>query len=180
MGSMITRGAGAIASGLAGAAAMTAAHEQVRDNMSNPPRMDLVGMRGVMKVLDALGIESPRGEDLRRLALFSDIATNGLFFALVHGRARPGTWKRGLFLGALAGVAAVTLPQHLGLGRSARMRTPSNQAATVGLYILGGLAAAAVSRLVRGRREQSVLSRARTQASVARGETDGLSTPAVP
>jgi len=47
-------------------------------------------------------------------------------------------------LGLAAGVGAVFLPKHIGLGEEMTARTRETELMTVGWYLAGGLAAAAV------------------------------------
>ena len=94
----------------------------------------------------ALGAEPPAQPNLHRAALAGDVATNGLFYALVG--TGGGAWLRGALLGSLAGVGAVLLPPVLGLGKWPRGTTRRTKFRTFGTYLAGGLIAAAVSRAI--------------------------------
>src|SRR5207237_1240532 len=107
-----------LAAGLAGAVAVTAVHETTRRLTPRAPRMDILGERGIAKLVLAAGRTPPGGVRLHRLALGGALVSNSLYYALV-GTGR-GAWKRGAALGLLAGVAAVVLPPVLGLGRAPR------------------------------------------------------------
>ena len=61
---------------------------------------------------------------------------------------KKGVWLRGVLLGLVAGVTAVVLPKPLGLPEEPSNKTLGTQLMTVGLYLTGGLVAAAVTRLV--------------------------------
>ena len=135
-----------LAAGLAGAAVLTAVHETTRRVTPDAPRMDILGERAIAKLMRGAGKSPPRGKKLHRLALGGDIVSNSLYYALV-GSGRDA-WVRGAGLGLAAGIGAVVLPPVLGLGRAPRGVTPRTKAMTVAYYLAGGLAAAAVSRLI--------------------------------
>jgi hypothetical protein len=145
----VKKAARALGSGLAGSAALTAIHETARRTVDRPPRMDVIGKRALARTLRAVGVTPPRGRRLFRETLLGDLAANALYYSLVElsGR-RSGAWRRGSLLGTAAGIGAAVLPPVLGLGgrpRARRLRTP---ALTVAWYLAGGLAAAAVVRLL--------------------------------
>jgi hypothetical protein len=139
----------ALASGAAGAATVTLAHEVVRQLVPDPPRMDRLGMAALARVLRATGSSVPRGEKLRGYTMVGDLVGNALFYAPVAmGRAHKRPLLRGLALGVAAGLGAVLLTPVLGLPRRHRGLTLRTKAITVGLYALGGVAAAAMSSLL--------------------------------
>jgi hypothetical protein len=137
-----------LASGLVGAVAVTAVHETTRRVTQPAPRMDILGERGIARLFAATGHAPPVRKTLHRMALGGDIVSNSLYFALVGTGRRA--WARGFGLGLLAGVGAVVLPPYLGLGKAPRGLTPRVKLMTVAYYTLGGLAAAAASRLMSG------------------------------
>lgn len=155
-----------LGSGLMGALALTAAHEGLRRNAAVSPRMDVLGMRAFKELSRALGVRPPRGERLRRSALASDLVANTAWFGLV-GRGRH-PFVRGASLGLLAGLGAVVLPPYLGLGRAPRGRSLLVRGETVGLYLLGGLAAATVAFVFKDLGRGRVLDRAKRAAEEAR------------
>jgi hypothetical protein len=145
----------ALINGLAGACALTVAHELVRKTKPSAPRLDILGMRGVSKVMSALGLEPPSGDKLRKYALVSDIVSNTLMYSGIGGKPGWGAWLKGANIGFMAGVGAVTVPEKVGLGDDAKLltkRTTATAMTTVGLYVLGGLAAAAVAQVGRKRK----------------------------
>jgi hypothetical protein len=155
-----------LGSGLVGALALTAAHEGLRRNAPASPRMDVLGMRALKGIATALGFDPPRGKKLRRDALIGDIAANTAFYSLVARGRHP--LMRGATLGLLAGLGAVVLPPYLGLGKAPRGRSDIVKAETVGVYVVGGLAAAAVAWLVMSTRDRTALERAKRAAEEAR------------
>ena len=138
-----------LVSGLAGATAVTIVHQAARYALSDAPRMDIVGRRAVARTVKGLGGEPPAGNKLQATALITDLALNSLYYSLVGlgGARHPLT--RGTALGTAAGVGAIVLPPLLRLGRRARGHTPQAKAMTLGWYLIGGLAAAAVFRAIK-------------------------------
>lgn len=110
----------ALINGLAGACALTVAHELVRKSKPNAPRLDILGMRSVSKIMTAFGIEPPTGETLKKYALVTDIVSNALMFSAVGGKPGISPWLKGINLGLMAGVGAVTMPEKAGLGKMLR------------------------------------------------------------
>ena len=135
----------ALASGVAGAVALTAVHETARRTIPRAPRMDVIGRRGIAKSMYALGTEPPKGPRLQASALVGDLVSNSLYYSLIGiGREdRKSTLRRGLLLGLAAGLGAVFLPPVLGLGRQPGRRGPLTHLLTVTWYTIGGLTAAA-------------------------------------
>lgn len=131
----------ALGSGLVGACALTLVHEAARRYIDDAPRMDVVGMRAITKTLRAVDVEPP--VPLHEAALVGDIAANSLYYGLVGlGEPEDGV-RNGALLGLAAGVAAVYLPEPLGLGRQPAKNSTETDLLTVAWYLLGGLAAGA-------------------------------------
>jgi hypothetical protein len=144
----------AVASGLIGAATLTGVHESVRRVVPEAPRMDVLGMRAIVKSLRQVDQTPPRGQALHQTALAGDIVANSLYYSLV-GVGRPqGALLRGAALGLAAGLGAVFLPGPLGLGEAPSNRTPATTAMTIGWYLIGGLAAALAYRTMAGEQTQ--------------------------
>ncbi len=131
----------ALGSGLVGACALTLVHEAARRYINDAPRMDVVGMRAITKTLRAVDVEPP--VPLHEAALVGDIAANSLYYGLVGLGAPEDGVRNGALLGLAAGVAAVYLPEPLGLGRQPAKNSTETDLLTVAWYLLGGLAAGA-------------------------------------
>ncbi|MBF9142854.1 hypothetical protein [Hymenobacter properus] len=139
-----------LTAGFAGAIALTALHETVRRlRPEDAPRMDVLGMRGLRKLLGKAHAPQPDDDTLFDLTMAGDILSNGLYYSLV-GSGKHSV-RRGLLLGVAAGVGGVVLPGPLGLGEGPSNRTPQTQAMTVAWYTAGGLVAGAVARALRKR-----------------------------
>jgi hypothetical protein len=139
-----------LAAGFAGAVALTVLHETVRRlRPEDAPRMDVLGMRGLRKLLGKAHAPQPDNDTLFDLTMAGDVLSNGLYYSLV-GSGKHAV-RRGLLLGVAAGVGGVVLPGPLGLGEGPSNRTPQTQAMTVAWYTVGGLVAGAVARVLRKR-----------------------------
>lgn len=135
-----------LVSGLAGALVLTAVHEVARRQLSDAPRMDVLGMRALRRYVPGLEHERPRSSRLHRLALAGDIVANAAYYAAVPGATAARTWTRAATLGLAAGVGALALPRRLGLGDPPNAGTPANRVMTVAWYLAGALASAAMAR----------------------------------
>jgi len=141
-----------LAAGFAGAIALTALHETARRlRPQDAPRMDVLGERGLRKILRLADLPQPTEGTAYTATMVGDIVSNCLYYTLV-GSSKHSV-QRGLLLGAVAGVGGVLLPGPMGLGEAPSNRTPQTQAMTVAWYTVGGLVAGAVARALRRRRK---------------------------
>lgn len=132
-----------MAGSLAGSVILTIVHETLRKYVSDAPRMDVLGMRSISKLMEKVDQEPPQDkEQLHNWAMAGDIVSNTLYFSLA-GTGKNALW-RGVALGAAAGAGALLLPGPLGLGEEPSNKTTKTQVMTVSYYLLGGLIAAAV------------------------------------
>ncbi|RYU83713.1 hypothetical protein [Hymenobacter persicinus] len=142
----------ALGSGLAGALALTLLHETARRlRPENAPRMDVLGMRALRKLLHQAEAPQPNDDTLFNLTMAGDVLSNGLYYSLVGSGKKA--WQRGAVLGLAAGVGGVVLPGPLGLGEAPSARTPQTKLMTVAWYLVGGLVAAGTSRAWRRARK---------------------------
>ena len=134
-----------IGAGLAGSAALTIANEVAHRVAPESPRLDVLGMRALVRGMRVAGEESlPRGRTVPLLALVGDLTLNSIFYGWAVGR-RPGAWLRGALAGAGAGIGAAVIGPRLGLNDTTGYHW-GRRLAMVGLYALGGLAAALATR----------------------------------
>jgi hypothetical protein len=141
-----------LAAGFAGALALNVLHETVRHlRPEDAPRMDVLGMRGLRKMLGKAQAPQPDEDTLFGLTMAGDVLSNGLYYSLV-GSGRQAM-RRGLLLGLAAGVGGVVLPGPMGLGEAPSNRTPQTQFMTVAWYTVGGLVAGAVAKSLRRKRK---------------------------
>lgn len=134
--------------GLAGAVTTTLLHELIRKNVSNAPRLDLLGEEATAKTIEATGVTAPKGDDLYWTTLAGDIFSNTLYYSMV-GLKKQSFVSAGLGLGFSAGVGAVELPGKLGLNEEHTAGSQQKKLITVGLYAIGGLVTGMVMRSLR-------------------------------
>ena len=140
-----------LAAGFAGAVALTALHETARRlRPHDAPRMDVLGERGLRKILNLADLPQPAEGVAYTATMLGDILSNGLYYSLVGSGKH--SLQRGLLLGTAAGVGGVLLPGPMGLGEAPSNRTPQTQAMTVAWYTVGGLVAGLVSQRLRRQR----------------------------
>lgn len=136
--------------GLAGAAALTVAHEIARKSLPNAPRMDLFGLDAIRGVISKAGLGSsiPIADAVLAHPVAGDLISNTLYFSGVGSRRGIGTWIKGAFLGLSAGLGVVGLSGQSKYESKSACTNWSNCATTIGIYTLGGLAAAAMANLI--------------------------------
>ena len=137
-----------LAAGFAGALALTALHEVARRlRPHDAPRMDVLGERGLRKILNLADLPQPTEGVAYTATMLGDILSNGLYYTLVGSGKH--SLQRGLALGVAAGIGGVVLPGPMGLGEAPSNRTPQTKAMTVAWYTVGGLVAGAVAQQLR-------------------------------
>jgi len=138
----------ALEGGIAGATAMTLIHETVKNKVPNAPRMDLLGMNALAKGLKVIGARTPNERSLYAWTLAGDIISNSLFYSFAGIGQRENALARGAALGLAAGLGAVLLPKPMGLNEHPGNKSIETKIMTVGLYVVGGLVAAGVMKLL--------------------------------
>jgi hypothetical protein len=138
----------ALEGGVAGAAALTLIHETVKKTIPNAPRMDLLGMNALSKGLKVIGAKTPGERKLYGLSLTGDIISNTLFYSFAGIGKKENALAKGAVLGLAAGLGAVLLPKPLGLNEETSNRSIETKIMTIGLYVIGGLVAAGVMKLL--------------------------------
>lgn len=142
--------------GLAGACALTALNEGVKRIDKNAPRLDLLGMNAVARLVKGKGLGAMTGKGkMMPASLAGDLLSNSLYFGMASAGDKKQTLLRGALLGLGAGVGAITLAKPLGLDERVVTATPTRKALTVAWYVIGGLVAAAVINMLDGKRKES-------------------------
>lgn len=136
----------ALGGGLAGAVTLTIIHEGIKKIDPKAPRMDLLGMQSLSKILRGVGQMPPKGENLYWATMAGDLISNALYYSVVGLGERRNILFNGLQLGASAGLGAVVLPKYLGLNNRHSNRTTKTGLMTVAYYLIGGLVASAVTK----------------------------------
>ena len=127
--------------GIAGAATVTALHQAIKAIAPDvAPRMDLLGMEAMTKIRNRVHLPVPPEEVLYKQTFVGDIIFNTLYYSLAGGNAAD---LKGTVLGIAAGIGAVQLPEKLHLNPAHSSRTKTTEYLTMGMYIAGGLMAAA-------------------------------------
>jgi hypothetical protein len=132
--------------GLAGAATLTVLNETVRKFDKDAPRLDLLGMNTVAKVM-----KGPKGvpmtDKVKSVSLAGDMISNALYYGMANAGSKGNTYLKGAFLGLSAGLGAVAMAKPLDDPQTTR-KTSKTTAMTIAYYIIGGLVAAAVINIL--------------------------------
>jgi hypothetical protein len=134
--------------GFAGACALTLINQAVSRMDKDAPRLDLLGMNAIAKL-----IKSPQSapllvRNLLPMSVAGDLVSNSLYYGMASGNSSNQRLLKGLLLGLGAGIGAVALPKPIGLEESHTNRTTKTQAMTIAWYVLGGLVAAATMNAI--------------------------------
>lgn len=134
--------------GLAGACALTILNQSVKKLDKDAPRMDLLGMNAVARLMKGNNLLTQTAGTLFPVALAADLVSNSLYYSMADTGDRKNTLIRGTLLGLGAGLGAVVLPKTLGLNEDATTRTFKTKVLTVTWFLIGGLVAAAAINLL--------------------------------
>ena len=137
-----------LAGGLAGTVTVASLHEALRRITPDAPRMDILDMELIRKALKIINKEAPEEDELQRWVVGGELLCDTAYYGLTGVGGKNGAWLRGVLLGLVAGVSAVVLPEPLGLSKESSNKTLGTQLMTVGLYLMGGLAAATAAQLI--------------------------------
>ena len=138
----------ALAGGLAGTVTVASIHEALRRITPDAPRMDILDVELIRKGLISINRKVPAEKELQRWAVGGELFCDTAYFGLAGMGGKKGVWLRGALLGLVAGVTAVVLPKPLGLPEQSSKKSVATQLMTIGLYLMGGIVAAATTRLV--------------------------------
>lgn len=133
-----------IVGGLAGSAALTILHEVLKKFDAKAPRMDLLGMMALSKIIRGAGKRAPAKNKLYAYTMAGDLLSNALFYSLAGMGKQKTILQKGAALGIAAGLGAIFLPKPLHLNEEYSNRTKHTQVMTVGYYLIGALVAAAL------------------------------------
>lgn len=128
--------------GLAGAAALTLLHETIKKWDPKAPRMDLLGMNALSKIMHHAGVNPPPENKLYLYTMIGDLLSNAAYYSLAGVGGKKRMLQKGLALGIAAGLGAIFLPKPLHLNEQYSNRTPRTQVMTVSYYLIGSLVAA--------------------------------------
>lgn len=135
--------------GFAGAVVLNLLHEGIRRVDHMAPRVDLVGEEALTKLTAAAGAKPLTGNARYGATLAGDLVSNALYYTLIGVGSKKYLFPRGAAYGLAAGLGALTLTKPIGLSDAPVKRSVRTQAMTVGYYMIGGLVAAAVVRVLK-------------------------------
>ncbi len=145
----------ALEGGVVGATVLTILHEVIRHFDEEAPRMDKLGMQAFGKFLQSIDLKVPEKDQLFIITTLFELLANTLFYGMAGAGGKHHAWQRGALLGLAAGIGAVALPEHLGLVESANSKKPRTKLMTIGMYLIGGIVTAEVSRRLEERRSRA-------------------------
>ena len=145
----------ALAGGLAGTVTVASIHEALKRITSDAPRMDLLDMELIRKGLTSLNKKVPAENELQQWAVGGELLCDTAYFGLAGVGGKKGVLLRGALLGLVAGITAVVLPKPLGLPEESSNKTTATKLMTIGLYLIGGIVAAATTQLVDNAQENN-------------------------
>lgn len=134
--------------GLAGACTLSLLNESIKKMDKDAPRMDLLGMNAVARLMKGHNILTEAAGKLFPVAIAGNLVSNSLYYSMADSGNKKSTLIRGSLLGLGAGLGAVILPKTLGLSEEAATRTFKTKILTVTWYLIGGLVAAAAMNLL--------------------------------
>ena len=141
--------------GLGGAIVLTALHETLKNVDEEMPRIDLVGEEALQKTSDFFGVKIANKDTLYKATLAGDLMSNAAYFSLIAGN-RKDLWTRAASSGLLAGLGAIALPKEMGLNDEPVTKSFKTKALTVGYYMAGAFATAAILSFIDKNRTASV------------------------
>ena len=136
----------AVIGGLAGAAALTLLHEAIKQHDPKAPRMDLLGMMALSKIIRSTGKTPPSENRLYVYTMLGDLLSNAAYYSLAGVGKQRHMLQKGLGLGIAAALGALFLPKPLHLNPQYSNRTTHTQVLTVSYYLIGSLVAAALMK----------------------------------
>lgn len=140
------------AGGLAGACVLTLLHEVIRRVDPDAPRMDLLGMQALTRLIRKAGGEPPAKDRLFNITMAGDVLSNAIYYSAAGLGKKPGVWRRGMLLGVAAAAGTILLPKPLGLDEKPSSRTLETKLLTIALYTAGGLVTAAALNMLKNRK----------------------------
>lgn len=129
--------------GFGGAVVLTLLHETLKDSGDKMPRIDLVGQEAVAKVASFLGTEINNESTLFKASIVGDLISNTAYYSLISGRNNE-IFIKATSSGFLAGMAAISLPQKLGLHNKPVTKTATTKVLTIAYFMAGALATAGI------------------------------------
>jgi len=137
--------------GLVGAAALNLIHSVAKRLDPQAPEVDKVGEEAMVKTVRAAGYVAPKGNALIAATFGADVASNAMLYTLIGYGGERHILLRGALLGAVVGLATLTVPGQAGLDDHPIKKSPRTRFMTVAWYVMGGLAAAGAIKVLKKR-----------------------------
>jgi len=129
--------------GLGGAIVLNLLHESLKKKALDTPRIDLVGEEALQKTLGFFGTKIENKDTLYKATLAGDLISNATYYSMI-GNSTENVWGKAISLGLVAGIGAVVVPKEIGLDEKPVAKNTQVKAMTVGYYLVGALATAAI------------------------------------
>lgn len=129
--------------GLGGAIVLNLLHESLKNKKMDTPRIDLVGEEALQKTLGYFGTKIENKDTLYKATLAGDLISNATYYSMI-GNSTENVWGKAVSLGLVAGIGAVVVPKEIGLDEKPVAKNTQVKVLTVGYYLVGALATAAI------------------------------------
>lgn len=136
-----------IIAGLGGAIVLTLLNESLKHVNGNMPRIDLVGEEAVQKTAAYFGMDVENEETLFGVSLVGDLISNTAYYSLINGSGNE-LWIKAASAGVTAGIAAIKIPDKIGLNDNPVAKKNSTKLWTVSYYLIGAIATAGFLNII--------------------------------
>lgn len=133
--------------GFGGAIVLTLLNETLKNVDDKMPRIDLVGEDAIQKTASFFGVDFANKEALYGTTLLSDIVSNTAYYSLINGQGND-LWLKAASSGLVAGVAAIKIPEKIGVEDKPITKSNTTKALTLAYYTLGALASATILKFL--------------------------------
>jgi len=137
--------------GLGGAIVLNLLHESLKKKAIDTPRIDLVGEEALQKTLGFFGTKIENKDTLYKATLAGDLISNATYYSMI-GNSTENVWGKAISLGLVAGIGAVVVPKEIGLDEKPVAKNNQVKALTVGYYLVGALATAAILTVLKSKK----------------------------
>lgn len=137
--------------GLGGAIVLNLLHESLKKKALDTPRIDLVGEEALQKTLGFFGTKIENKDTLYKATLAGDLISNATYYSMI-GNSTENVWGKAISLGLVAGIGAVVVPKEIGLDEKPVAKNNQVKALTVGYYLVGALATAAILTVLKSKK----------------------------
>lgn len=129
--------------GFGGAVVLNVLHETFKRSSVDSPRIDKVGEEAVQKTLGFFNTQISDPQTLYNTTLAGDLISNAAYYSMI-AKDPENAWSKAISLGLTAGIGAVMLPEKMGLNDKPVAKNTQRKVLTVGFYLAGALATAAL------------------------------------